>query len=151
LDVTWHFRGLPSRWNLLTVVQGSPHTLARQLGDMSHRVFVGVTVCGQVIKIGNAGDKTTVALAIDHCPIPNSVHPPPLHTQATTKGVSRGKSRLIEQADRNPELERLMKVERLALEHYDRLRGYPGDVQEVALALWTEATEAGRDYRAKHP
>ena len=48
-------------------------------------------------------------------------------------------------------LERLLKAERLAFERYDRLRGYPGDVQEVALALWTEATKAVRDYRAKHP
>jgi hypothetical protein len=29
-------------------------------------------------------------------------------------------------------LERLLKAERLAFERYDRLRGYPGDVQEVA-------------------
>ena len=35
----------------------------------------------------------------------------------------------------DPELERLMKTERLAFERYDRLRGYPVDVQEVALAL----------------
>ena len=47
--------------------------------------------------------------------------------------------------------DRLLKAERLTFDRYDRLRGYPGDVQEVALALWTEATEAGRDYRAKHP
>jgi hypothetical protein len=51
----------------------------------------------------------------------------------------------------DPELERLLKAERLAFERYDRLRGYPGNVQEVALALWTEATNAVRDYRAKHP
>jgi hypothetical protein len=51
----------------------------------------------------------------------------------------------------DPKLERLLKAERLAFERYDRLRGYPGDVQEVALALWTEATEAVRDYRTKHP
>jgi hypothetical protein len=49
------------------------------------------------------------------------------------------------------ELERLLKAERLAFERYDRLRGYPGNVQEVALDLWTEATEAVRDYRSKHP
>jgi hypothetical protein len=54
-------------------------------------------------------------------------------------------------ADRDRELERLLKAERLAFERYDRLRGYPGDVQEVALALWTEATEAVREYRSKHP
>jgi hypothetical protein len=42
----------------------------------------------------------------------------------------------------------LLKAERLASERYERLRGYPGDVQEVALALKTEATEAVRDYRA---
>ena len=51
----------------------------------------------------------------------------------------------------DPKLERLLKAERLASERYERLRGYPGDVQEVALALKTEATEAVRDYRAKHP
>ena len=51
----------------------------------------------------------------------------------------------------DPELERLLKAERLAFERFDRLRGYPGDVQEAALALWTEATEAVGDYRSKHP
>ena len=51
----------------------------------------------------------------------------------------------------DPEHERLLKAERLAFERYDRLRGYPGDVQEVALALWTEATEVVRKYRSKHP
>ena len=50
----------------------------------------------------------------------------------------------------DPELERLLKAERFAFARYNRLRGYPGDVQEEALALWTEATEAVRDYRAKH-
>jgi hypothetical protein len=54
-------------------------------------------------------------------------------------------------ADDDPELKRLLKAERLAFGRYDRLRGYPGDVQAVALALWTEATEAVRAYRAKHP
>ena len=54
-------------------------------------------------------------------------------------------------ADSDPELERLLKAERLAFERYDRLRGYPADVQGAALALWTEATEALREYRSKHP
>ena len=54
-------------------------------------------------------------------------------------------------ADRDPELERLLKAERLAFNRYDGLRGYPGDVQEIALDLWTEAQDAVRDYRAKHP
>jgi hypothetical protein len=51
----------------------------------------------------------------------------------------------------DPKLERLLKAEREAFERYERLRGYPGDVQEVALALWTEATEAIREYRSKYP
>ena len=51
----------------------------------------------------------------------------------------------------DPELERLLKTERLAFERYDGLRGYPGDVQEVALALWTEATEAVWEYHSMHP
>jgi hypothetical protein len=51
----------------------------------------------------------------------------------------------------DPKLERLLKAELEAFERYDGLRGYPGDVQEVALALWTEATEAVWEYRTKHP
>ena len=50
----------------------------------------------------------------------------------------------------DPELERLLKAERFAFKRYDRLRGYPGDVQAAALALWTEATEAVHDRRSKH-
>jgi hypothetical protein len=49
----------------------------------------------------------------------------------------------------DPELVRLLKTERFAFERYDRLRGYPGDVQVPALALWTKATGAVRDYRSK--
>ena len=48
-------------------------------------------------------------------------------------------------------LERLLKAERLAIKRYEGLRGYPADVQGPALALWTEATEAVREYRSKHP
>jgi hypothetical protein len=51
----------------------------------------------------------------------------------------------------DPELQRLLKAERSTCEHYEWLRGYPGDVQAVALALYTEAAEAVRAYRAKHP
>jgi hypothetical protein len=54
-------------------------------------------------------------------------------------------------ANPDPKLEGLLKAERLAFERYDRLRGYPADVQGPALALWTEATEAVREYRSKHP
>jgi hypothetical protein len=50
----------------------------------------------------------------------------------------------------DPKLARLLKAERFAFKRYDRLRGYPGDVQVVALALWTEATEAVRDHCSKH-
>jgi hypothetical protein len=54
-------------------------------------------------------------------------------------------------ADRDPELERLLKAERVTHERYELLRGYPPDVQAAALSLWTEARDAVRDYRAKHP
>jgi hypothetical protein len=58
---------------------------------------------------------------------------------------------LFEMADPDPELERLLKAEHLAFERYDRLRGYPGDVQAAALSLLTEAREAIRAYRANYP
>jgi hypothetical protein len=54
-------------------------------------------------------------------------------------------------ADRDPELEHLLKVEHLASEHYERLRGYPGEVQAVALASLLQARGVVREYRAKHP
>jgi len=54
-------------------------------------------------------------------------------------------------ADRDPELERLLKVERLASERYERLRGYPGEAQAVALASLLEAREVVREYRSRHP
>jgi len=54
-------------------------------------------------------------------------------------------------ADDDPELERLLKAERETRDRYEQLRGYPAAEQVAALALWTEATEAVRDYRAKHP
>jgi len=54
-------------------------------------------------------------------------------------------------AGNDPELERLLTVERAAFERCEELRGYPGAEQEAALALWTEATKAVRDYRSRHP
>jgi len=54
-------------------------------------------------------------------------------------------------ADPDPKLERLLKTERLASERYERLRGYPAEVQAAALAVWMEAKEAVRVHHAKHP
>jgi len=51
----------------------------------------------------------------------------------------------------DPTLERLLKAERLASERCERLRGYPGEVQAVALASLLKAREAVREYRSKHP
>jgi hypothetical protein len=49
----------------------------------------------------------------------------------------------------DPELRRLLKLELWAFRRCERLRGYPGNVQAVALALKVNASEAVRDYRAK--
>jgi hypothetical protein len=46
-------------------------------------------VCGQVPKIWDAGDEAAIAFAIDHCPVPNSVHAFPLragHQQGCQPG-----------------------------------------------------------------
>jgi hypothetical protein len=48
------------------------------------------------------------------------------------------------------ELERLVKAERLAFERCGRLRGYPDDVRAAALAMWTAAKDAVREYQATH-
>ena len=58
--------------------------------------------------------------------------------------------RCLFMGEQDRELERMLKAERLAFERYEQLRGYPGDVQEAALALWTEAAAVVRAYRAKH-
>jgi hypothetical protein len=50
----------------------------------------------------------------------------------------------------DPELRRLLKLELWAIRRCERLRGYPGDVQAVVLTLKVHASEAVRDYRAKH-
>ena len=90
-DLAWHFGALSPRRNGLAVFQNRSHPFARQFGDVSNRVLVGVAVCGQVIKVGYACDKATVALAIDHRPVPDSVHSLPSTRRTTARGVSRGK------------------------------------------------------------
>jgi hypothetical protein len=73
----------------LAAFHSRSHALARQLGDMNDCVLVGVAICGQVIKIGNAGDKATVALTIDHRPVPDPVHVLPA-SRRTPPGASAG-------------------------------------------------------------
>ena len=53
--------------------------------------------------------------------------------------------------DQDPELDRLLANERVALDRYQRLKGFPAEVQAAAEALWKEAAQAVRDYRASHP
>jgi hypothetical protein len=53
--------------------------------------------------------------------------------------------------EEDPELRQLLKLELWAFRRCERLRGYPPDVQAVALTLKVNASEAVRDYRAKHP
>jgi hypothetical protein len=87
-------------------------------------------------------------------PVPVGVTRSPQQCRGSVRNRTAAKGRFLyslKMADRDPELELLLKAERQAFERYDRLRGYPGDVQELTLALWTEAQEAVRDYRAKHP
>ena len=51
----------------------------------------------------------------------------------------------------DPELLRLLKLELWAFRRCERLRGYPPEVQAAALTLKVKASQAVRDYRAKHP
>jgi hypothetical protein len=50
-----------------------------------------------------------------------------------------------------PELLTLLIAERLAFERPQRLKGYTDDEVNAAEALWREADEAVRHYRATHP
>ena len=59
-----HFRGVALRRNWLAIVHNSPHTFASQLGDVSNRVLVGVAICGEVPKVGNASDEAAITLAM---------------------------------------------------------------------------------------
>ena len=49
----------------MAVVYSGPHTFSRQVGNVSHRVLVGVAICGEVPKVGNASDEPAITLAID--------------------------------------------------------------------------------------
>src|SRR4029077_6543325 len=62
------------RRNRLAVFYNGPHTFARQVGNMRHCILVGVAICGEVPKVRDARDEAAIALAIDHRPVPNSVH-----------------------------------------------------------------------------
>ena len=73
-DVVRHFRKLPPAGNGLAVVYSGPHTFSRQVGNVSHRVLVGIAICGEVPKIRDACNEAAIILAIDHRPVPNSVH-----------------------------------------------------------------------------
>ena len=53
--------------------------------------------------------------------------------------------------EEDSELLQLLKLELWAFRRCERLRGYPPDVQAVALALKVKASQAVRDYRANHP
>ena len=52
--------------------------------------------------------------------------------------------------EEDPELLQLLKLELWAFRRCERLRGYPPDVQAAALTLKIKASEAVRDYCAKH-
>jgi hypothetical protein len=79
---------------------------------------------------------------------------PDPHPRCSVRNGTATKGRFVyfpNMTDGDPELERLLEAERSAFARYERLRGYPGDVQAAALAIRTEATEAVREYRLKHP
>jgi hypothetical protein len=51
--------------------------------------------------------------------------------------------------DQDCELDRLLTTERVTFDRCQRLKGFPIEVQAAAEALWQEAAQAVRDYRAK--
>ena len=53
--------------------------------------------------------------------------------------------------DQDSELDRLLAAERVTFDRCQRLKGFSAEVQAAAEALWQEAAQAVRDYRAKHP
>jgi hypothetical protein len=69
-----HFGEVAPVGNLLAAFYSRPHTFGGKVGEMSHCVLVGVAVCGEVLKVRNASDEAAVALAIDDCPVPDSLH-----------------------------------------------------------------------------
>jgi len=56
-DVVRHFRKLAPAGNGLAVVYSGPHTFSRQVGNVSHRVLVGVAICGEVQRSGMLATK----------------------------------------------------------------------------------------------
>jgi hypothetical protein len=58
----------------LAIVYSGPHSLGRQVRNVSHGVLVSVAIGGEVPKIRDARDEAVIVLPIDHCPVPNSIH-----------------------------------------------------------------------------
>ena len=68
-----HFRRMARAGNWLAALHERFDIFGRALRDSRHRFFFVRSICREVPKIGNAGDKA-VALAIEDCPVPDRVH-----------------------------------------------------------------------------
>src|SRR5262245_40293429 len=60
--------------NLLATLHKYAYVLCRKARNMGNGILLRLAPGGDIAKIRNAGDKTTVALAVDHCPVPDAIH-----------------------------------------------------------------------------
>src|SRR5262245_42362793 len=60
--------------NLLATVHKRVYMLRREARNMGNGVLIRFTASGDVAKVRNAGHKAAVALATDHCPVPDPIH-----------------------------------------------------------------------------
>jgi hypothetical protein len=59
----WNVREAAPGGNRLAAFDSHPHTFSCQVGDVGHRVLVGIPVCGKVSKIGDAGNESAIIFA----------------------------------------------------------------------------------------
>src|SRR5258708_8316963 len=90
--VTRHFPEGTALRNRLAIVDRRPHAIAGQHGEVGHGILGGVSIGGKVSEIWNARNKAAIVLAIDHCPVPNSVHTPLLPAEDGTSCLPESKS-----------------------------------------------------------
>jgi hypothetical protein len=58
-------------------MSGPQHMVGGEHRGVSDRVFLVLAVGRQVAQVGNASNEAAIVLAIDHRPVPNSVHASP--------------------------------------------------------------------------
>src|SRR5262245_22268122 len=70
----WGFGKMALLGKLFASLPKRAYALCLEARNVGNGLFVRLAPGGDIAKIRNAGDKATVALAVDHRPVPDAIH-----------------------------------------------------------------------------